>query len=80
MRSGPSKFTKLSPRETEVLAFVMLCINVIGRAPTHREISDRIGIRSREFAARLLRNLETKGAIRIQPYKVRGIELVKVAA
>lgn len=70
----------LSPRESEVLTFIMLSVDILGHAPTQREIAKRLGMTSRDFIGRVLKNLETKGAIRIQPYKVRGIELVKVAA
>ncbi len=70
----------LSPRESEVLTFIMLSVDILGHAPTQREIARRLGMNSRDFIGRVLKNLETKGAIKIQPYKVRGIELVKAAA
>ncbi len=70
----------LSPRESEVLTFIVLSIDVLGHAPTQREIARRLGMTSRDFIGRVLKNLETKGAIRIQPYKVRGIALVKEVA
>jgi len=71
---------KLSPRESEVLTYIMLSVDVLGHAPTQREIARRLGMTSRDFIGRVLKNLEAKGAIRLQPYKVRGIELTERAA
>lgn len=67
----------LSLRETEVLTYIILSFDVLGHAPTQREIARRLGMTSRDFIGRVLKNLEAKGAIRIRPYKVRGIELVR---
>jgi SOS-response transcriptional repressor LexA len=67
----------LSPRESQVLSYIALCIELLGHAPTQREISRRLGANSREFVGRILKNLEAKGMIRRQMYKVRGIEVIK---
>jgi SOS-response transcriptional repressor LexA len=67
----------LTPRESEVLSYIALCIELLGHAPTQREIARRLGMNSREFIGRILKNLEAKGLIRLQMYKVRGIEVIK---
>lgn len=67
----------LTPRESEVLSYIALCIELLGHAPTQREISRRLGANSREFVGRILANLERKGLIKRQMYKVRGIEVIK---
>lgn len=68
---------KLTPRESQVLSFISLSIDVLGHAPTQREIARRLNMTSREFIGRILKNLEAKGMIRRQMYKVRGIEIIK---
>jgi SOS-response transcriptional repressor LexA len=67
----------LTPRESEVLSYIALCIELLGHPPTQREISRRMGANSRAFVGRILTNLETKGLIKRQMYKVRGIEVIK---
>ncbi len=67
----------LTPRESQTLSYIALCIEVLGHAPTQREIARRLGMNSREFVGRILKNLEAKGLIRLQMYKVRGIEVIK---
>lgn len=71
---------KLSPRESQALSFIALSIEILGHAPTQREIARRMNMSSREFVGRILKNLETKGMIRRQMYKVRGIEIIKQEA
>lgn len=69
--------TKLTPRESEVLSFIVLSIEVLGHAPTQREIARKLGLKAHEFVGRCIQNLERKGMIRRQLYKVRGIEVIK---
>lgn len=68
---------KLTPRESQILSYISLCIEILGHAPTQREISRHIGANSREFVGRILKQLEAKGLIRRQMYKIRGIEVIK---
>lgn len=67
----------LTPRESQILSFVALSIDVLGHAPTQREIARRLNCNSRSFIGRTLQKLEAKGLIRIEMYKVRGISVVK---
>jgi len=68
---------KLTRRESEILSYVALSIELLGHAPTQREIARRLGLNSREFVSRVLANLERKGMIRREMYRVRGIKVVK---
>lgn len=68
---------KLTPRESQVLSFIALSTELLGHAPTQREIARRLGLTSREFVGRVLKNLERKGMIRREMYKVRGIHVIK---
>jgi SOS-response transcriptional repressor LexA len=68
---------KLTPKESRVLSFVALSIEVLGRAPTQREIARRMNCKSRSHIGRTLQKLEAKGLIRLEMYKVRGIEVIK---
>jgi SOS-response transcriptional repressor LexA len=67
----------LTPRESQILSFVALSIDILGHAPTQREIGRRLNVKSRSFIGRTLRNLEAKGLIRLEMYKVRGIHVLK---
>lgn len=68
---------KLTPRESQVLSFIALSIELLGHAPTQREIARRLNVKSRQSIEAVLLRLEAKGLIRRQMYKVRGIEVIK---
>lgn len=68
---------KLTPRESQVLSFVAHYINETDRAPYQDQIAHRFGWKSRSYLQRVLRRLETKGLIKLTPYKIRGIEVIK---
>ncbi len=68
---------KLTPRESQTLSFIARSIELTGRAPTQREISQHHGTHSREYITRVLKNLEGKGLIRREMYKRRGLEVIK---
>lgn len=67
----------LSPRESETLSFIALSIEILGHAPTQREIARRLKVASRGHVERIIQSLEAKGLIRRQMYRVRGIEIVR---
>ncbi|WLA80345.1 hypothetical protein QIH87_50155 (plasmid) [Bradyrhizobium elkanii] len=71
---------KLTPRESQVLSFVSTYIETCDRAPKQDQIAGALGLRSRTYVQRVLGRLEAKGRIRLAPYKIRGIEIVRSAA
>jgi repressor LexA len=68
---------KLTPRESQVLSFVALHIETWGHAPYRDHIAARLGVASRTHVLRILKRLEAKGLIQIDPYKPRGIQVIK---
>lgn len=71
---------KLTPRESQVLSFVSTYIENCDRAPKQDQIAGALGLRSRTYVQRVLGRLEAKGRVRLEPYKIRGIEIVGDAA
>jgi SOS-response transcriptional repressor LexA len=67
----------LTPRESQVLSFIARHIDVWGYSPYQDHIAARIGVTSRTHIQRILKRLEAKGLIRIEPYKPRGISIIK---
>lgn len=67
----------LTPRESQILSFVALHIEMFDRAPLHCQIVGRFKLRSRTYVQRVLKRLEAKGLVKIEPYKIRGITVVK---
>lgn len=68
---------KLSLRESQVLSFVARYIGETGRAPYQDQIAARFGLKSRTYVQRVLKRLEAKGLLKLEPYKIRGIEVIK---
>ena len=68
---------KLTPRESQVLSFVAHYLEHTDRAPSQDQIAYRLGVKSRTHIQRLLKRLEAKGLVRLEPYKIRGIEVIK---
>lgn len=68
---------KLTPRESQVLSYLALFIETYGYAPYQDQISLRFGLRSRTYIQRVLKRLEGKGLLKLEPYKVRGISVIK---
>jgi repressor LexA len=68
---------KLTPRESEILSYIALCIELLGHPPTQREIARRLNCKSRSFVDRKLKILEAKGLIERDTYRVRGIKVIK---
>lgn len=67
---------KLTPRESDLLALVSLYADVHGRSPIQEHVA--FGMRhSRQRAQQLLKQLEAKGFIRVETYKIRGIQVIK---
>ena len=67
--------SELTPRQTEVLAFIRDCIQDSGMPPTRAEIAGKLGFRSANAAEEHLRALQRKGAIDLIPGASRGIQL-----
>lgn len=63
----------LTPRQREVLDYIVSCIAGIDRPPTRHEIAERFGWSSPNAAEDHLRCLARKGAIQIHRGKARGI-------
>lgn len=68
---------KLTPRETQILSFVAHYIEHTDRAPLRDQIAHRFGLKSRTYVQRVLERLEAKGLIKLEPYKIRGIHVIK---
>lgn len=68
---------KLTPRESQILSFVALHIETFGHAPYQDQIACRFKLRSRTYVQRVLRRLEGKGLLKLEPYRVRGIQVIK---
>jgi repressor LexA len=67
--------SELTPRQSEVLAFIRDCIEDSGMPPTRAEIADKLGVRSANAAEEHLRALQRKGVIELIPNASRGIQL-----
>lgn len=70
----------LTPRESQVLAFIIHYIGETDRAPYQDQIAHRVGVRSRRHIGRVLKQLESKGFVKLHPYRPKGIEVIKEAA
>ena len=68
----------LTPRQSEVLAFLREFIDETGMPPTRAEIAAKLGFRSANAAEEHLRALQRKGAIELMPGMSRGIQLKDV--
>jgi len=68
---------KLTPRESQVLSFVAHYINETGCAPYQDQILSRFNLKGRSHIQRILKRLEAKGLLKLTPYKIRGIEVIK---
>lgn len=68
---------KLTPRESQILSFVAHYINEVGRAPYQDQIAARFGLKSRTYVQRVLKRLEGKGLLKLEPYKIRGIQVIR---
>jgi len=65
----------LTPRQTEVLAFIRSYLQETGYPPTRADIARQLGFRSPNAAEEHLKALARKGAIEIIPGTSRGIRL-----
>ncbi|HET8552156.1 MAG TPA: transcriptional repressor LexA [Gammaproteobacteria bacterium] len=65
----------LTPRQSEVLAFIRQMLDERGLPPTRAEIATRLGFRSANAAEAHLRALARKGVIDMLPGTSRGIRL-----
>ena len=66
---------KLTPRQSEILAFIKRCIEDNGYPPARVEIAQQLGFKSPNAAEEHLRALERKGAIEMTPGASRGIRI-----
>ena len=67
---------KLTLRQSQILEFLQDRYDVIGNAPTYREIAAYFGFKSPKAAADHISALEKKGYVRRRGGRARGIELV----
>ena len=58
---------KLTPRQTEILAFIKRCLEDNGYPPTRAEIAQELGFKSPNAAEEHLKALARKGAIEMTP-------------
>lgn len=65
----------LSPRQSQVLAFIRLFMENHELPPTRGEIADGLGLKNRQGIDQHLRALESKGAIELVPGISRGIRI-----
>ena len=71
-----SKAVKLTPRQTEILAFIRRHMARTGLPPTRQEIAGALGFRSPNAAEEHLRALARKGAIELLRGTSRGIRIL----
>ena len=71
---------ELTPRQRQILDFIVERMRVSGAPPTRVEIAAAFGFRSANAAEEHLRALTRKGAIEMAPGRSRGIRVVSVAA
>jgi len=67
--------TDLSPRQLEVLAYILQFSRERGMPPTRGEIASGLGLRNRQGIDQHLRALQAKGAIELMPGISRGIRM-----
>ncbi len=67
--------TKLTPRQSEILAFIKRCLEDNGYPPTRAEIAQELGFKSPNAAEEHLKALARKGAIEMTPGASRGIRI-----
>lgn len=68
---------KLTPRQQEVLDFIINTVEVLGAPPTRAEIAGAFGFASPNAAEEHLRALARKGVIHLEPGSARGIRVVE---
>ncbi len=66
---------KLTPRQSEILAFIRSCLEATGYPPTRAEIAQKLGFKSPNAAEEHLKALARKGAIEMTPGASRGIRI-----
>ncbi|AMR67511.1 transcriptional repressor LexA [Aquipseudomonas alcaligenes] len=66
---------KLTPRQSEILAFIKRCLEDHGYPPTRAEIAQELGFKSPNAAEEHLKALARKGAIEMTPGASRGIRI-----
>lgn len=71
--------TKLTARQSEILALIQEAIAQTGFPPTRAEIAQTLGFKSANAAEDHLRALEKKGFITLTPGASRGIRLTQAA-
>ncbi len=67
----------LTPRQSEILAFIRDTVESEGRPPTRAEVCAAFGFRSPNAAESHLRALAAKGAILLEEGRARGIRLAE---
>jgi SOS-response transcriptional repressor LexA len=70
---------ELTPRERDVLAFIVRTQRLTAAPPTGREIADRFGV-SAAIAHVWLGRLKVKGYITWQPYRKRTLSVLRPPA
>ena len=66
---------KLTPRQSEILAFIKRSLEDNGYPPTRAEIAQELGFKSPNAAEEHLKALARKGAIEMTPGASRGIRI-----
>lgn len=66
---------KLTPRQSEILAFIKRSLEDNGYPPTRAEIAQELGFKSPNAAEEHLKALSRKGAIAMTPGASRGIRI-----
>lgn len=66
----------LTRRQTDALRAIEAHIAENGRAPTYRELAERLDVRSVTSAVKLVGHLERKGYVEVEEGTARGIQVV----
>jgi repressor LexA len=77
--TGCPMATKLTARQSEILALIQEAITRTGFPPTRAEIAQTLGFKSANAAEDHLRALEKKGVITLAPGASRGIRLTQAS-
>lgn len=70
----------LTERQAEAMRFIQSRVKEIGVAPSHAEIGEALGLRSKGAPSRLIDELVARGYLRRSKHKARGLDVVKRVA
>jgi len=73
---GLAGMRPLTPRQQQVVEFIVAYSKERGRAPSYREIAAHLGVASVHTVHCHVTSIERKGRIRREPYEARNLVVV----